>query len=215
MPLISFSASQHAEHAARWRFRRAKLVAILRTGQGLFFLLPPCPSLPFPLSPFLFPPHLPCVPPFPFLLPCSLPFIPFPLAPSLKSWQPRFGAQRGSVEASHEVCRQDGCGAHRRGAQPPFSGLQGRDWHLPCILAHHLLHRTEGGEQGQRAARYKDQGVQVDYWRYLAEFATGSARKEAAEHSLVAYKSAQDIALTDLPPTHPIRSSCSCASSSC
>jgi hypothetical protein len=65
----------------------------------------------------------------------------------------------------------------------------------------------------------------------VAEFATGAGRKEAAEHSvclslplcardvvswtmltcfslnpqLVAYKSAQDIALTDLPPTHPIR----------
>jgi 14-3-3 protein epsilon len=65
-----------------------------------------------------------------------------------------------------------------------------------------------------------------DYWRYLAEFAigttlyapllparfpclnpclAGSGRKEAAEHSLTSYKSAQDIALTDLQPTHPIR----------
>ena len=61
-----------------------------------------------------------------------------------------------------------------------------------------------------------------DYWRYLAEFAIGnplfplpppllhsyrpgSGRKEAAEHSLTSYKSAQDIALTDLQPTHPIR----------
>ena len=44
-----------------------------------------------------------------------------------------------------------------------------------------------------------------NYWRYLAEFATGAGRKEATEHTLVAYKSAQDIALTNLPPTHPIR----------
>jgi len=44
-----------------------------------------------------------------------------------------------------------------------------------------------------------------DYHRYLAEFATGGGRKEAAENSLIAYKAASDIALTELPPTHPIR----------
>ena len=38
-----------------------------------------------------------------------------------------------------------------------------------------------------------------------AEFATGNDRKEAAENSLVAYKAASDIAMTELPPTHPIR----------
>jgi 14-3-3 protein epsilon len=44
-----------------------------------------------------------------------------------------------------------------------------------------------------------------DYYRYLAEFATGADRKEAAESSLVAYKAASDIALAELAPTHPIR----------
>ncbi|KAL8137449.1 hypothetical protein V2J09_003450 [Rumex salicifolius] len=44
-----------------------------------------------------------------------------------------------------------------------------------------------------------------DYHRYLAEFKTGAERKEAAENTLLAYKSAQDIALADLAPTHPIR----------
>lgn len=39
----------------------------------------------------------------------------------------------------------------------------------------------------------------------MAEFATGNDRKDAAEHSLVAYKAASDIAMTELPPTHPIR----------
>ena len=47
-----------------------------------------------------------------------------------------------------------------------------------------------------------------DYHRYLAEFATGNDRKEAAENSLVAYKAASDIAMTELPPTHPIRYVC-------
>jgi len=49
---------------------------------------------------------------------------------------------------------------------------------------------------------YKMKG---DYHRYVAEFATGNDRKEAAENSLVAYKAASDIANTELPSTHPIR----------
>ncbi|XP_051124624.1 14-3-3-like protein C [Andrographis paniculata] len=44
-----------------------------------------------------------------------------------------------------------------------------------------------------------------DYHRYLAEFKTSAERKEAAESTLTAYKSAQDIAATELAPTHPIR----------
>uniref|UniRef100_A0A2I2Y1X5 14-3-3 domain-containing protein n=1 Tax=Gorilla gorilla gorilla TaxID=9595 RepID=A0A2I2Y1X5_GORGO len=49
---------------------------------------------------------------------------------------------------------------------------------------------------------YKMKG---DYHRYLAEFATGNDRKEAVENSLVGYKAASDIAMTELPPAHPIR----------
>ncbi|CAN0877315.1 14-3-3-like protein GF14 omega [Linum grandiflorum] len=44
-----------------------------------------------------------------------------------------------------------------------------------------------------------------DYHRYLAEFKTGAERKEAAESTLSAYKSAQEIANGELAPTHPIR----------
>ncbi|BFG41182.1 hypothetical protein CerSpe_274560 [Prunus speciosa] len=44
-----------------------------------------------------------------------------------------------------------------------------------------------------------------DYHRYLAEFKTGNERKEAAENTLNAYKAAQDIANSELAPTHPIR----------
>jgi 14-3-3 protein epsilon len=44
-----------------------------------------------------------------------------------------------------------------------------------------------------------------DYHRYLAEFATGDKRKESADKSLEAYKAASDVAITELPPTHPIR----------
>ncbi|KAJ7216814.1 14-3-3 protein [Mycena rebaudengoi] len=41
-----------------------------------------------------------------------------------------------------------------------------------------------------------------DYHRYLAEFATGDKRKDNADKSLEA---ASDVAVTELPPTHPIR----------
>ncbi|RVW65311.1 14-3-3 protein 1 [Vitis vinifera] len=44
-----------------------------------------------------------------------------------------------------------------------------------------------------------------DYHRYLAEFKVGNEKKDAAEETMLAYKSAQDIALADLAPTHPIR----------
>lgn len=44
-----------------------------------------------------------------------------------------------------------------------------------------------------------------DYHRYLAEFAIGDRRKEAADDSLEAYKSATEVAQTELAPTHPIR----------
>ena|SRR5947208_1285478 len=44
-----------------------------------------------------------------------------------------------------------------------------------------------------------------DYHRYLAEFASGERRKEAATQAHEAYKHATDIAQTDLAPTHPIR----------
>nr|ACG24283.1 14-3-3-like protein [Zea mays] len=44
-----------------------------------------------------------------------------------------------------------------------------------------------------------------DYHRYLAEFKTGPERKESAESTMMAYKAAQDIALAELEPTHPIR----------
>ncbi|XP_005102699.1 14-3-3 protein epsilon [Aplysia californica] len=68
------------------------------------------------------------------------------------------------------------------------------------VIDHHLVPSAQTGES--KVFYYKMKG---DYHRYLAEFATGNDRKEAAENSLVAYKAATDIALTDLQPTHPIR----------
>ncbi|XP_010519236.1 PREDICTED: 14-3-3-like protein GF14 kappa [Tarenaya hassleriana] len=44
-----------------------------------------------------------------------------------------------------------------------------------------------------------------DYHRYMAEFKAGDERKAAVEDTMNAYKAAEDIALADIPPTHPIR----------
>lgn len=68
------------------------------------------------------------------------------------------------------------------------------------VLENHLIKCATTGES--KVFYYKMKG---DYHRYLAEFATGSDRKDAAENSLIAYKAASDIAMNDLPPTHPIR----------
>ncbi|ESN97012.1 hypothetical protein HELRODRAFT_155141 [Helobdella robusta] len=68
------------------------------------------------------------------------------------------------------------------------------------VLDKFLIPASQTGES--KVFYYKMKG---DYHRYTAEFATGNERKEAAEASLVAYKSASDIANADLAPTHPIR----------
>jgi len=68
------------------------------------------------------------------------------------------------------------------------------------VLDRHLIPTATTGES--KVFYFKMKG---DYHRYLAEFSTGNSRKEAAENSLMAYKSASDIAMTELPPTHPIR----------
>lgn len=68
------------------------------------------------------------------------------------------------------------------------------------VLDKHLIPCSATGES--KVFYFKMKG---DYYRYLAEFATGNERKEAAENSLSAYKAASDVATTHLPTTHPIR----------
>lgn len=68
------------------------------------------------------------------------------------------------------------------------------------VLEQHLIKNATSGES--KVFYYKMQG---DYHRYMAEFAAGDARKQAAEKSLVSYKSASDIATSELASTHPIR----------
>eukprot|EP00088_Acartia_fossae_P040833 TRINITY_DN4257_c0_g1_i1.p1 TRINITY_DN4257_c0_g1~~TRINITY_DN4257_c0_g1_i1.p1 ORF type:complete len:264 (+),score=88.19 TRINITY_DN4257_c0_g1_i1:123-914(+) len=68
------------------------------------------------------------------------------------------------------------------------------------VLDKHLVPSSSTGES--KVFYYKMKG---DYHRYMAEFTSGNDKKEAAENSMVAYKAASDIAMTELPPTHPIR----------
>uniref|UniRef100_A0A1D1ZA74 14-3-3 protein 7 n=1 Tax=Anthurium amnicola TaxID=1678845 RepID=A0A1D1ZA74_9ARAE len=68
------------------------------------------------------------------------------------------------------------------------------------VLDEHLIRSAEAGES--KVFYYKMKG---DYHRYLAEFASGESREEAATLAHRAYKHATEIAQTDLAPTHPIR----------
>jgi 14-3-3 protein epsilon len=47
--------------------------------------------------------------------------------------------------------------------------------------------------------------MMADYYRYMAEFKDGDAKKQAAEDARVAYEAASAVASTGLAVTHPIR----------
>ncbi|KAI4763378.1 14-3-3 protein [Aureobasidium sp. EXF-3400] len=68
------------------------------------------------------------------------------------------------------------------------------------VLDDSLIPKAESGES--KVFYHKMKG---DYHRYLAEFASGDKRKTAATAAHDAYKSATDVAQTELTPTHPIR----------
>ncbi|KAI8076689.1 14-3-3 family protein epsilon [Gilbertella persicaria] len=68
------------------------------------------------------------------------------------------------------------------------------------LLKEHLIPAAETGEA--KVFYYKMQG---DYDRYIAEYATGEARKEAANAAHEAYKQATEIASAELSTTHSIR----------
>ncbi|TKA82223.1 hypothetical protein B0A49_00408 [Cryomyces minteri] len=68
------------------------------------------------------------------------------------------------------------------------------------VLDESLIPKAESGES--KVFYHKMKG---DYHRYLAEFASGEKRKGAATAAHEAYKSATDVAQTELTPTHPIR----------
>ncbi|VFQ93578.1 unnamed protein product [Cuscuta campestris] len=69
------------------------------------------------------------------------------------------------------------------------------------ILDQHLIPATADSSE----ARIFYMKMRGDYHRYLAEFKVGDEKKQAAEETMAAYKAAQDIAVANLPSTHPIR----------
>jgi len=69
-----------------------------------------------------------------------------------------------------------------------------------AVLDQHLIPSAQSGES--KVFYHKMKG---DYYRYLAEFATGDKRQGCADKSLEAYQAATEVAATDLAPTHPIR----------
>ncbi|XP_058088004.1 14-3-3-like protein D [Magnolia sinica] len=68
------------------------------------------------------------------------------------------------------------------------------------ILQSHLVPSAASSESKVFYLKMKG-----DYHRYLAEFKVGAERKEAADETMASYKAAQDIAMAELAPTHPIR----------
>ncbi|ORX52773.1 14-3-3 family protein epsilon [Hesseltinella vesiculosa] len=68
------------------------------------------------------------------------------------------------------------------------------------LLDESLIANATDGES--KVFYYKMKG---DYFRYVAEYATGDQRKNAATSAHDAYKSATDVAQVELATTHPIR----------
>nr|APA33972.1 seminal fluid protein [Nilaparvata lugens] len=68
------------------------------------------------------------------------------------------------------------------------------------ILDKHLIPNASKGEFKVFYNKMKG-----DYYKYLAEFSTGTDKKKAAENSLTAYKAASGVAMKELPAPHPIR----------
>mmetsp|Transcript_4380 Transcript_4380/g.17222 ORF Transcript_4380/g.17222 Transcript_4380/m.17222 type:complete len:223 (+) Transcript_4380:425-1093(+) len=68
------------------------------------------------------------------------------------------------------------------------------------IIGNDLIPNTSS-EEG-KVFYFKMKG---DYHRYLAEFQTDDRRKKSSTEALDSYKQAQEVAVKDLPPTHPIR----------
>ncbi|KAK9284295.1 hypothetical protein L1049_023466 [Liquidambar formosana] len=71
---------------------------------------------------------------------------------------------------------------------------------IMTLIDEHLIPSSSVGESTVFYNKMKG-----DYYRYLAEFKTGSEKKEAADNSMKAYEAATSTAEADLPPTHPIR----------
>merc|ERR1712070_444486 len=68
------------------------------------------------------------------------------------------------------------------------------------LLDEKLISGASGGE-----SKVFYQKMKADYYRYIAEYKDGDAKKDAAENARKAYEAAQEVATKDLAVTHPIR----------
>jgi len=68
------------------------------------------------------------------------------------------------------------------------------------LLDGELIKKAGGGE-----SEVFYQKMKADYYRYIAEYKDGDAKKQAAENARQAYEAAQGVASKDLAVTHPIR----------
>mmetsp|Transcript_69116 Transcript_69116/g.202380 ORF Transcript_69116/g.202380 Transcript_69116/m.202380 type:complete len:257 (+) Transcript_69116:121-891(+) len=68
------------------------------------------------------------------------------------------------------------------------------------VLSRDLLPKATGSEAKVFLMKLKG-----DYHRYLAEFASDDMHSRLAQEAHDAYKSASEIAISELPPTHPVR----------
>ncbi|GAA5850190.1 hypothetical protein JCM8547_001038 [Rhodosporidiobolus lusitaniae] len=68
------------------------------------------------------------------------------------------------------------------------------------VLDAHLIPAAQAGES--KVFYHKMKG---DYHRYLAEFASGDERQKASDAAHESYKTASEVATSELAPTHPIR----------
>ena len=68
------------------------------------------------------------------------------------------------------------------------------------VLDENLIAKATSGE-----SKVFYQKMKADYYRYIAEFKDGDAKKAAAESARASYEEAQKVAEKDLAVTHPIR----------
>merc|ERR1711988_1338688 len=68
------------------------------------------------------------------------------------------------------------------------------------LLDDKLIAKSSGGE-----SKVFYQKMKADYYRYIAEYKDGDAKKGAAESARQAYEAAREVATKDLAVTHPIR----------
>lgn len=68
------------------------------------------------------------------------------------------------------------------------------------LLDSHLIKRASNAEAKVFFLKMKG-----DYFRYIAEYASGDTHSKASEGALDAYKLASEAATSDLETTHPIR----------